>query len=90
MRALNVLENIRDATASIDSLPKARVLARPRIINDAQQQVRDAIRVLGEGNIQPYRTTALPALQRASLKLLARQTAAARADLEVARGLIAN
>jgi hypothetical protein len=90
MRALNVLENIRDATASIDSLPATRVLARPRIINDAQQQVRDAIRVLGEGNIQPYRTTALPALQQASLKLLARRTAAARADLEVARGLIAN
>ena len=90
MRAMNVLENIRDATASIDSLPAAQVLARPRIINDAQQQVRDAIRVLGEGNIQPYRTTALPALQQASLKLLARQTAAARADLEVARGLIAN
>ena len=90
MRALNVLENIRDATASIDSLPKSLVLARPRIINDAQQQVRDAIRVLGEGNIKPYRTTALPALRQASLKLLARQTAAARADLEVARGLIAN
>ena len=75
---------------SIDSLPTARVLARPGIINDARQQVQDAIRVLGQGNIQPYRTTALPALQQASLKLLARQTAAARADLEVARGLIAN
>lgn len=90
MRALNVLENIRSATASIDSLPDARVLARPRIVNDARQQVQDAIRVLREGNIQPYRTTALPALQRASIELLERQTAAARADLEVARGLIAN
>ena len=52
--------------------------------------MQDAIRVLGEGNIKPYRTTALPALRQASLKLRARQTAAARADLKVARGLIAN
>ena len=90
MRALNVLENIREATAAIDSLPRSLVLSRPRIINDAQLQVRDAIRVLGQGNIRPYRRTALPALQQAQLKLQARQTSAARADLEVARGLIAN
>ena len=89
MRALNVLENIRAATASIDSL---RVLNRLRNIADAQQQVRDAIRVLGQGNIKLDRGTPdlLPALRQASLKLLAGQTAAARADLEVARGLIAN
>lgn len=82
-----LLENIREAAGAIDSLPTARMLARPGIINDARQQVQDAIRVLGQGNIRPYRTTAL---HQVSLKLLARQTAAARADLEVARGLIAN
>ena len=61
MRALNVLENIRAATASIDSL---RVLNRLRNINDAQQQVRDAIRVLGEGNIRPYSRRPCPACKR--------------------------
>jgi hypothetical protein len=84
MRVMNVLENIRSA---LQALPVGVV--RPDAAT-ARRDVADAIKVLGQGNLRAYETTALPALVSAQQLLRVNQTALARAELERARGLIAH
>jgi hypothetical protein len=90
VRALAVLENIREAIVSVDDYGAGPQLIKPKLLADARRQVQDAIRLLGQGAIRPYRATALVSLQEASNELEAKQVAAARADLVVASGLIAD
>ena len=86
VRMLNVLENIRSAVDAIDDLPDGR---RRGGLATVRRDIKDAIRVLGEGNLRAYQFTALPALVNAQ-RLLPERTALARVELERARGLIAN
>lgn len=83
MRVMNVLENIRSA---LHALPIGVV--RPDAAT-ARRDVADAIRVLSQGNLRAYETTALPALVSAKRLLRINQIDLARTELDRARGLIA-
>ncbi len=89
LRALNVLENIRSAIASLDSTSGDPTLANERALADARDSVMDAIRVLKSGNIKIYQSTALPALVGTLPLLRSVDTADyAKDELKRARSLV--